>query len=65
MPTFLDIFDIKWSCVIGNHNYQYVGERHGMTMRSDKKGVVGSRRRMYKCTYCEKDKPTENKDYIS
>jgi hypothetical protein len=61
--SFEIIVGINWNCVIGKHSYVYVGQKHGMTMRKDKKGVVGSQRNMYKCSHCEKDKPTEKKDY--
>lgn len=62
--TFNILIDINWRCLFGFHNFVYVGQKHGMTLSTDRKGVVGSQRNMYKCCNCRKDKPIENKDYI-
>ena len=61
---FCIVIDINWRCLLGIHQFVYVGERHGMTRTKDGKGVVGSKRKMYKCCNCCKDKPTKKTDYI-
>ena len=55
---------IKWLCLFGLHEQVYIGQKHGMTMNKDYKGVIGSQRNMYACKHCEKSKKIEDKDYV-
>ncbi len=54
---------VRWRCLIGVHEYHYSYERHGMHLCKDAHNVVGTKRRIYKCS-CGFQKPAENKDYI-
>jgi hypothetical protein len=55
---------INWACMFGQHKYVYVGQKHGMVMSLDRKGVIGTQRNMYKCCECKANKPIENSDYV-
>jgi len=58
------LMNINWDCLVGNHKYVYVGQKHGMVRSKNRKGVIGTQRNMYKCIHCEVNKPIEDSDYV-
>jgi hypothetical protein len=61
--AFLPLMNIKWKCLVGRHQYQYIGRKSGMTWNPGHRGVTGTMRNMYQCSVCGKNKPIESHDY--
>lgn len=53
--------EVRLACITGFHKYVYAYTRHGMHMDGDK--VVGTSRKVYVCYGCEREKPSDPKDY--
>ena len=58
------VLNIPWSCIFGKHKYVYAYEKHGMYSQNHGKEVIGTRRKIYQCACCGKEKPAEEKDWI-
>ena len=58
------IIRINSDCLIGNHDYLYIGKIHGMVVNDKDGGVIGTQMKVYRCGRCGKTKPSEPEDYI-